>query len=203
MGKTRRLAVFFSLLLALACADENELRLNLGGDIKQYLPNYSQAKRFVSNTGDTITLKSMGRSQEWEKINEKLPAVGGLSGYDYLLLETQKLRVGSDTPYLRFNFELKAQYAPQQERLATDLFSLTFEDGSSELLTFGLDYIDSVKCSISRCNFTDTLKVLNRTFLNCYFTPRDSTEVKAIYLNSTQGLIGFRSSTNQIFELID
>ncbi len=204
MRKAIRFFAMLSLLLGcIACAEETFLRIPLGGAIQELKPNYEQGKRFVSNNGDTLTLRRISQSNFWEKQTENIPNAGSFSDYDYLLLERQNLTIGSDTPYFRFSFNLEASYAPNNSRLGTDAYRLEFEEEFVETLQLNLSFIDSLECESKRCNFTDTLKIIDRTFLNCFFTPRDSVSLQALYINSANGLVGFKSIENEIFELID
>jgi hypothetical protein len=187
----------------LACADENFLQVNLGAEVIGLKPNYSNAKRFVSNTGDTIEIRQISSQNTFERQTNNLPNGQGATDIDVIKLERQKLIVGSDTPNFRFQFNLEAQYAPNSPRLGIDNYALVFTDENNEVTRLDFEFVDSLQCLSPRCAFTDTLKLLNRTFLNCYYTARDSLNSPALYLNSTQGLIGFKSGSNQIFELIN
>lgn len=202
MKKALRYMPFMALFLAFACADENFLRIPLGAQIQALAPDFSTGKRFVSNQGDSLTIAQISSSNTWERQTENLPPTSPVE-YDYLLLEQQNIVLGTDTPFLRFNYNWQARYEPNSPRLGADELSVSYSQGNIEEVTLNFNYLDSLECQSLRCNFTDTLKLLNRTYINCYFTPRDSTTVTALYLNSRKGLVGFRTSNNLIFENID
>ncbi len=199
-------AAYFILALlfgVIACQKDNFLQLSTSETLKNFLPDYSSDRFFASNNGDTIRMKRISGSTNFERVNAVNNARGSLPDYDYVEAEQQKLVIGSDTPYTRFNFELSTQYNPSIASRKEDFLSLTFEEESGVTNTgINLTFRDSVICLNQRCRLQDTLKLQNNTFFEVYFTPRDSVNINALYLNESSGLVGFKTSDNRIFELI-
>lgn len=196
--------LFFAVLIFSACTDENFIRLEVNPAVKELVPNYSKAKKFASNEGDTIEIRQISSSRYYEKVSSEVGNLGALGETDYVEAERLQLVIGSDTPYFRFYFYMQALYSNQSERFSNDELQVSFDDfeGKADAhLTFR--YTDTLLCVSERCEFTDTLKLLDKNFIGTYFTSRDSLSRKAIYLNAQKGLVGFRGDKNKIFELID
>lgn len=201
----KKALLFFTACITLAaCADDNFIRLEVNPNISSLLPDYSQNKRFVSNEGDTIEMRRISTDNFYEKVSADVGNLGALGATDYVEAQRRRLVIGCDTPYLRFYFDAKAIYSAESQRLSTDELKLTFEDidgPANAQLAFA--YTDTLLCTSERCAFGDTLKLLDKSFFDAYYTSRDSISRKALYLNARKGLLGFRGDNNKIFELID
>ncbi len=194
------------ILLALvltACSKDNFLRLSSNGSTKNLIPDFTNAKRFRSNNGDTITLRQLSLENSFEKSDRDLATGGGLPDFDYVELERSRLVVGSDTPYLRFTYDLLTSYNSALPTRAQDNLSLIFEEGAgTEAVSMNFEYTDTLLCLSERCTYQDTFVLQLREFSNVYFTRRDSISRNALYIDESNGLIGFKTSDNRIFELI-
>lgn len=198
------LLFFIACITLAACADDNFIRLEVNPNISSLVPDYAQTKRFASNEGDTIELRKISSDNYYEKISADIGNLGALGQTDYIEAQRMHLVIGCDTPYLRFYFNTQAIYSAESQRLSSDKLELTFADinGPADArLTF--TYTDTLICTSERCAFGDTLKLLDKSFFDAYFTSRDSISRKALYLNARKGLVGFRGDNNKIFELID
>ncbi|HAD96327.1 MAG TPA: hypothetical protein DCG19_02915 [Cryomorphaceae bacterium] len=190
------------LIVVMACSKDNYLRLNVSGITSNYIPDYSSEKRFRSNEGDTIIIRQIYREDYYEKSDRDLSTGGSLPDLDFVELQRTRLVIGCDTPYLRFSYDLSTQYNSSLPTRAQDELTLTFEEEAGTapvVMTF--TYTDSLRCLSERCTFQDTFIVQLREFNDVYFTRRDSVSRNALYIGP-DGLVGFKTSDNRIFELI-
>ncbi|MGB0177457.1 MAG: hypothetical protein ACPF9D_09835 [Owenweeksia sp.] len=200
-----RLVRYSSILIIvlMACSKDSYLRLNASGTTSGYIPDYSSEKRFRSNEGDTITLRRIARQDFYERSDQDLATGGSLPDLDFVELQRTNLVIGSDTPYLRFTFDLLTRYNSSLPTRAEDEMMITFEEeAGTSPATIELLYTDSLRCISERCAYQDTFILQLRSFNKVYFTRRDSVSRNALYIDGSNGLIGFKTSDNRIFELI-
>lgn len=198
----RAIFIFLSFLLLSSCKKENFLRLTSSENIQAFIPNYSSPKRFASNM-DTIELSLRDSIQYFSKANTDLSVGGTLPDFDKLELQQTFIVIGCDTPYLRFHFDLQTLYNNSLPTRAEDRLFITFEDISGKTdAEIELNYKDSLTCLSERGSFQDTLYLLSRDFREVYFTRRDTVSRSFLYLNNTNGLIGFKTSDQKLYELI-
>ncbi len=199
-----RLARYTVILLVvlMACSKDNYLRLNASNFTLDYIPDYSAARQFRSNDGDTIELRQISFEEFYEKSTQDLASGGSLPDLDYVELQRRKLVIGCDTPYLRFTFDLNTRYNSNLPTRAQDELNLSFEEETGTVpVRMNLVYTDSLRCLSARCVYQDTFVLQLREFSDVYFTRRDSVSRNALYIGPN-GLVGFKTSDNRIYELI-
>lgn len=199
----RLFAYGLALLLLASCSEENSLSLSLNSTLTDYLPNYSTARSFVGTDGDTITLKSFSSNSYFQRSTGGPGTSGSLGDLDYLELENRDLTFGSDTPYFRFNYTLSSEYSAELGSMTKSTLKFSFEEESGIAdANIELTYTDTLRCVSQRCTYQDTVKILHTSFTGVYFTARDGVSRNALYIDASNGLIGFKTSDNKIYELI-
>lgn len=191
------------LLIGLTtCTKDSFLRLEVNGATANFFPDYTNSKSFASNSGDTISISLVDQTTYFESINPGIGNRGSLPDYDRVEIERRRLTIGSDTPFIRVSYSLDAAYSPNSITQTQDVLTVNYQDEGLTGLSLDFNYLDSLQCLSDRCSFDDTITLLSRTFNNVYFTRRDSVSLGALYISSANGLIGFKTSGNEIFELI-
>jgi hypothetical protein len=186
-----------------ACQTDNQLDLLTTPRLKGFMPS-GESWRYVSNTGDTIVLRKLSEEREWISLDADQIQVGGnLPPREVLRAQSERLIIGTDTPFIRFSYLLRADYNSQSLRLADDLLRISFSQTGRTVGELDFLYDDTLQCLSEQCAFADTFNIGIRNFFNVYYTPRDSATRKRLYVNGTRALVGFRTEENQLFELIN
>lgn len=194
--------ILLATILISACTDENYLRLPSNEASKTFLPDYSKAKSFRSNEGDTIMIEKKSSSNYYEKTGESGGSNGALGGYDYIEVERTNLELGCDDPYLRFKMSVVTSYSENQPTKSEDLLSVQMDEGNMANVThMNFVYTDTLSCTGERCAFSDTFKFQTKTYYNVYFQERNAGVIPTLYLNE-KGLVGFKTTDNKVYELI-
>lgn len=195
----QRLLALLLCAFLLACADENYLQLPLNSGLTAYLP--AGNSQFVSNLEDTLLLTKKSDETFYERQDLNLGG-GALGQTDYVELEQRRVIYGSDTPFLEIEYLLNSRYNANTTDQTDDFLSVSFrEEATGLILDFAFN--DTLQCRSERCSWQDSLTLRNRTFTRVYFTPRDSMSRQSLYLNQRQGILGFRTLENKIYETID
>ena len=194
------------ILLAVSCKKDSFLTLHSNAATEAFIPNYSSAKNFRSQNGDTIKLYLLESSNYFERSFENLNSGGSSGDLDYMELERTRVVIGNDTLGYRFSYNITTSYNVNSPNKVEDVLKLTFLDQQITADTeLELHYIfnDSIKCISQDCSFADTLQIQNIDYKNVYYSPRrNTTNLNALYINSSNGLVGFKTRSNLIFELI-
>ncbi|AEV31229.1 hypothetical protein [Owenweeksia hongkongensis] len=193
-----------ALLLALqACNKDSYFTLTPTNDIVQFIPNNTTEKRYRSNTDDTLSFLQAGIDTNYIKSSQDIGSTGNVGTLDYVEVRehTATLR-GVNNPY-KVNYRVYSQYDPSLGSRSRDFLDITFFEDNVEQGKLSFIYTDSLICVSERCGFETTLKLQEKSFSNVYFLKRDSISRQSFYINATKGFVGFRTTDNKIFELID
>jgi hypothetical protein len=196
-------SILYIILFAslLACSKESELRLELSSQILSFKPNYSRARSFSSN-GDTVNLQLLSTSSSFAENGALDGNYGAFDGVDRLLLEQEDYRIGSDSLGLSFNYQFRCAYAETAPSLRNDFLYLNFSDSLQEMnpdLSLRFDG-DTTIFLLNRTFYSDSLFIGDKYFYEVVASQADNG--MAVYLNSL-GLIGFTTSTNRTFQIVN
>lgn len=184
-----------------ACSKESELRLELSTQILSFKPNYSRARSFSSN-GDTINLQLLSSTSSFSENGALDGNYGAFDGVDRLLLEQEDYRIGSDSLGLSFIYQFRCAYAETAPSLRNDFLYLNFSDSLQEMnpdLSLRFDGDTSIFL-LNRTFYSDSLFIGDKYFYEVLASQADNG--MAVYLNSL-GLIGFTTSTNRTFQIVN
>lgn len=191
---------FVCLLLLSSCEGESLYQLSLRPSTAKLLPE-GAAFRYRNQEGDTLRLQVAYQEARFQEVTEKLPAGGSLPEVDKIETEIRRLRLSAVNSPLEISYALDVLRDSDLPSGSRDLFQVRLRDqGGSE--TMKLENTDSLRCLSSPCRFQKSLKLLERNFQNVYFTPRDSVNIRMLYLNASNGLVGFRTTNNDLYELL-
>lgn len=199
----RRLFIILPLIALMSCEKQSFLQLSSNSVTEDYIPNFSSDKSFRSNQGDTITLRQISKSNYYVKNRSVEVDNGHLGEFDYVEAEETHLVIGSDTPYVRINVDLITIFNGNLTTNSEDHLTFSMdEENNSDVQKLEFTYTDTLLCANASCTFQDTLQLQLNTFYDVYYNPRDNVVIQALYINESQGLVGFKSSENKIYELI-
>lgn len=196
-------SILYIILFAslLACSKESSLKLELSDEILSYRPSYNSAPLFSSN-GDTIQLDVQSSERYFYEKGNLDGSFGPYEGIDRLLEERAEYILASDSLGLTFNFRIAAIYTPSAPALHNDFLLLNFNDSLNELipeLSIGYDG-DTSFFLLNNTYYRDSLKINDRYFYNVL--AQENPSGMAVYINNT-GLLGFRTSTNRTFQIVN
>lgn len=195
---------FSSLILCLfllnSCESESLYQLSLRPSTAALMPEGAPF-RYRNQDGDTLRLQVVFQESRFQEAVEDLPASGSLPEVDKIETEIRHLRLSAVNAPLEISYVLEVIRDPESRSGSRDQFELSMRDlGGGERLR--LENKDSLRCLSSPCRFQESLKLLERNFQNVYFTPRDSVNIRMLYLNASNGLVGFRTINNDLYELL-
>lgn len=201
MKKVFSLIVLTSLLFA--CSKESYYTLTPAEDIVSFIPNNKVAKHYRSNNGDTVAFFQYGIDTTFARTSQDIGSTGNVGTLDYVEVRQHKaVLAGLDNPY-KVKYELNSFYDASLGSRSRDILTVNYLENDEELAQLSVTFTDSLICSSDRCDFLTSLKLQEKTFSNVYFLKRDSVNHVSLYINQAKGLVGFRTTDNRIFELID
>lgn len=184
-----------------ACSKESELKLELSNQILSFKPNFTNPKSF-SSEGDTVLLKLLSSSTSFTENGALDGNYGPYNGIDKLLLEQEDYTVGSDSLGLSFNYQFRCNYQAEAPSLKNDFLFLNFKDSLSEMdpsLSLRFDGDTSIAL-LNNSFYTDSIIIDDKYFYGVVAS--QASNGMAVYINSF-GLIGFTTSTNRTFQIIN
>jgi len=189
------------LSLLLACGKESELKLELSSQILSFKPKYDSPKSF-SSQGDTIQLRFISSASSFSENGALNGDYGAYNGIDRLLLEQEDYVIGSDSLGFNFNYQFRCAYANEAPSLRRDFLFLTFSDSLATMdpnLSLRFDGDTSIFL-LNNTFFADSIIINDKYFYEVVASQANND--MAVYLNSI-GLIGFTTSTNKTFQIIN
>ncbi len=185
------LGIFFS------CKKENFLQLQTSQEILEFEPNFNNPRAYRDST-DTISIQKISENSVFEKVNAATSEIGTLGEFDYIEVEKRDFIVGTDTPFFRFRFATEVEYRPDLQRRSQDVMNIYMEEeNAAENLLLTFEYAeDSLRCTTPNCVFRDSLLLDSTLFQDVYFI-EDTFPI--IFINRNNGIIGFKTSDNQLF----
>jgi len=201
MKKTLSLiALIFALQ---ACNKDSYFTLTPTNDVLSFIPNNTTPKRYRSNTADTLTFIQSGIDTNYVKSPQDIGSTGNVGTLDYVEVREHRATLrGVNNPY-KVEYRVYSQYDPALGSRSRDFLDVTFFENNIEQEKLSFLYTDSLSCTSERCAFEASLKLQEKTFGNVYYLRRDSISRTSIYVNAAKGFVGFRTTDNKIFELID
>gem|GEM_PF-2581058 len=194
--------IYIILIFSLwACTKESELKLELSSQILSFKPNYTNPKSFSSN-GDTVMLELLGSSRSFTENGALSGNYGPYDGVDKLLLEQEEYIIGSDSLGFRFNYQFRCAYQEEAASLKNDFLFLNFKDSLAAMdpsLSLRFDGDTSIAL-LNNSFYTDSLIIDDKYFYSVVAS--QASNGMAVYINSF-GLIGFTTSTNRTFQIIN
>ncbi len=184
-----------------ACSKESELKLSLSSQILSFKPNYRNPQAF-SSEGDTVLLQFLGESSSFNESGALNGSYGPYKGIDKLLLEEENYSIGSDSLGLKFNYQFRCAYQEDASSLKYDFLFIKFQDSLSEMnpsLSLRFDGDTSISL-LNNSYYSDSLKIEDKYFYGV--VANQASNGMAVYINSF-GLIGFTTSTNRTFQIIN
>ncbi len=193
-----------ALLLALqACNKDSYFTLTPTQDIVQFIPNNKTTKHYRSNTADTLAFTQSGIDTSYIRSSQDVGSTGSVGTLDYVEVQEHHATLrGVGNPY-KVTYRVYSQYDSSFGSRSKDFLDITFFENNVVQGKLSFLYTDSLRCVSKRCAFEPTLKLQEKTFSNVYFLKRDSISRSSFYINTLKGLVGFRTTDNKIFELID
>lgn len=200
----RKTLSILTLIIALqACNKESYFTLTPTNDILEFIPNNTSAKRYRSNNADTITFVQSGIDTSYVRSSQDIGSTGNTGTLDYVEVREHRATLrGIDNPY-QVEYRVYSQYDASIGSRSRDFLDITFFENSIEQAKLSFIYTDSLNCVSDRCGFESSLKLQDKTFGNVYFLKRDSINRSSLYINTIKGFVGFKTTDNKIFELID
>lgn len=191
------------LLVLQSCNKDSYFTLTPTNEVLQFIPNNTTSKHYRSNIADTLTFVQSGIDTNYVKSSQDIGSTGNVGTLNYVeVREHQAILRGVNNPY-KVNYRVYSQYDPSLGSRSRDFLDITFFENNVEQAKLSFLYTDSLICISERCGFETTLKLQEKTFSNVYFLKRDSISRQSFYINATKGFVGFRTTDNKIFELID
>lgn len=195
------LALVLVILSFQSCRKESFLRISSSEVIKSFVPDLSSARIF-SSSEDSISITLVSQDVSYEEA-PGIEAPGSLGDFDKIEVERRNLLAGVDTPFFRFSFDIVSSYFPASLSRSKDVLTVSMrEEGTASIAEIQLEYIDSLKCLSPNCAFSDTLMIDSLVYLNVYYLDNDPTEPN-LYLNSEQGLVGFKTTGSTIYKRLN
>jgi hypothetical protein len=189
------------ITLSLACSKESELKLELSSSILSFKPNYSNARSF-SSMGDTVQLQFLSGSSSCAENGSLGGTYGAFEGVDRLLLENEDYRIGSDSLGLSINYQFRSAYITESPSLQNDFLTITFSDSIKKMnpdLSLRFDGDTSIFL-LNNSYYSDSVLIVDQYFYDVVAS--QSVNGMALYINSI-GLIGFTTSNNRTFQIIN
>lgn len=197
------LSLILLILVLQACNKDSYFTLTPTNDILEFIPNNSSAKHFRSNLADTLTFVQSGIDTNYVKSSQGIGTTGSVGTLDYVEVREHRATLrGVNNPY-KVEYHVYSQYDPSLGSRSRDFLDVTFFENNVEQGQLNFLYTDSLSCTSNRCGFETSLKLQEKTFSNVYFLKRDSISRTSFYINTAKGFVGFRTTDNKIFELID
>jgi hypothetical protein len=198
--KNKLLYIAFASLF-ISCSKESELKLELSSEILSFKPNYSSARSF-SSLGDTIKLQFLSSSTSFVESGSVGGTHGSFEGIDRLLLEQEDYRIGSDSLGISINYQFRSVYAEEAPTLHNDFLSISFSDSLNQMdpdLSLRFDG-DTTIFILNNSYYSDSVFIADQYFYNVVAS--QGLNGMALYTNSI-GLIGFTTSNNRTFQIIN
>lgn len=190
-------------ILLQACSKESYYTLTPAKEITDYIPNNKTAKHYRSNNGDTITFMQSGIDTNYVRTSQDIGSTGNVGTLDYVEVRQHRTTIkGINNPY-KVKYELNSFYDASLGSRSRDVLKVLYYEDDNELANLSFSFTDSLSCTSERCEFATSLKMQEKTFSNVYYLKRDSVNRVSLYINQAKGVVGFRTTDNRIFELID
>lgn len=190
-------------ILLYSCSKESYFTLTPAAEITDFIPNYGSTKHYRSNNGDTLSFIQKGIDTTFVRSSQDIGSTGNVGTLDYVeVREHEAVIQGVGNPY-KVRYQLRSIYDASLGSRSRDLLSVTYYEDDQELADLSFTFTDSLNCTSERCEFLTSLKLQDKTFSNVYYLRRDSVNRESLYINQVKGVVGFRTTDNRIFELID
>lgn len=192
-----------SLCIITACSKEGFISLSISPQAKAFIPNFNNAILYVSDAGDTIALSRVSQNTYYDKSYDLPPTANYIGTVDYIELERLRAVIVSDTFDIEIHIDISTRYDANTATYSADNITYTLiEDSSITVQTLNLMYTDTTSCATANCMYQDSLILANRVFLNVFSNPPTTPIGPALFVNNTNGIIGFRTRDNKTYELI-
>ena len=197
------LCILFITTLFLACSKESYYTLTPAEDITNLIPNNTTTKRYRSNNADTLYFTQSGIDTSYVRSSQDIGSTGNVGTLDYVEVRRHTATiVGVNSPY-KVTYQLSSVYDASLGSRSRDLLNVNYFENDKKLAGLSFTFTDSLSCISERCDFLTSIKLQEKTFSNVYYLKRDSVNHVSLYINQAKGLVGFRTTDNRIFELID
>jgi len=147
-------------------------------------------------------LELLGNSKSFAENGALSGNYGPYDGVDRLLLEQEDYIIGSDSLGLRFNYQFRCGYQQEAVSLKNDFLFLNFRDSLANIdpsLSLRFDGDTNITL-LNNSFYTDSLIINDKYFYGVVAS--QGSNGMAVYINSF-GLIGFTTSTNRTFQIIN
>lgn len=201
----RRYGIFCALLISLlGCSDEDDvLRLQLNGLSQSWVPDFSEPQEYASANGDTIEL-SLERDRSYtETMRAGMSNTSGRPTIGTIELEKREVVIKAGLPDVFFFINLRTEHNEQSPSLSEDFFEFYLEDHLGQSMKLQFEVGDSMRCITPDCHYRDTATVASRSYPNVFFSPLHNPRPRALYLSRSRGIVGFKVSGGELYELID
>tara|TARA_B100001115_G_scaffold180833_1_gene173863 strand:+ start:909 stop:1532 length:624 start_codon:yes stop_codon:yes gene_type:complete len=193
------------LISATACETESSQSLVLNNAFLSLKPAKKYSKRFANDEGDTTSLNLIKNLQEFENF-EGSTQLGSFGTTDRIEAEKRTYQLYNSDPEIYFTYRFYLQSTASDDRGYSDILSLELQDSSSVLadqIQFSYRN-DSLYLNSANVFYADSLSLISKTFTEV-FGPnvQDPSENRMYYFNLSKGLVGFRTQSGKLYELID
>jgi len=188
----------------IACETESTQQVFLNTSFLSLKPTNKYSKSFANASGDTVLVELSENNRGNLSLNGN-SGIGSISEGSQIVVETREYILSCNSPQFDLNYFFDAASSNLDERGFVDRLVLSLSDESSRLAEgISLIYRNDSVLLWGAANYYDTLALVTDTFTDV-LSPQvtDANENRNFYFNLDRGLLGFRTTDGELYELVN